>query len=62
MEARYSQKAVKQLKNILKGDRNSAIMIVEHIEKYLKNPHEKFDIKILRGKYGDFSRLRAGNY
>jgi mRNA interferase RelE/StbE len=62
MEIRYSEKADKQLKKICKGDKRSAIMIIKAIESYVKNPHGYFDVKVLKGKYGEFKRLRAGNY
>lgn len=62
MEIRYSEKAVKQIAKINKGDRKSAELIIRTIEEYSKNPGGKFDIKILKGRYGAFKRLRAGNY
>jgi len=37
-------------------------MILKAIEAYIKNPRSKFDIKILKGKYGNFKRFRVGNY
>lgn len=62
MEIKYSEKAERQIKKIAKGDRKSAGIILRTIERYSRNPHANFDIKILKGKYGDFKRLRAGNY
>ena len=62
MEIEYSEKAVKQLKKIHKGDRKSAAMILNTIEAYAVNPSGNFDVKVLKGKFGDFKRLRAGNY
>lgn len=62
MEIEYSEKSLKQLKRICKGDKKSAKMIIDCIERYAKNPSDKFDIKILKGQYGDFKRLRVGNY
>jgi len=38
MEIRYSDKAVKQITKIHKGDRKSGEMIVKTIEAYSKNP------------------------
>jgi mRNA-degrading endonuclease RelE of RelBE toxin-antitoxin system len=32
------------------------------IEAYGQNPTGNFNIKMLKGKYGDFKRLRVGNY
>lgn len=29
---------------------------------YANNPKMKHDIKVLKGEYGDFKRLRVGNY
>lgn len=37
-------------------------MILETIEKYADDPNGNFDIKQLKGNYGDFKRLRVGNY
>ena len=62
MEIQYSEKAVKQIKKIHKGDKKGAGMILKTIESYAENPTGKFDIKVLKGKYGDFKRLRAGAY
>jgi mRNA interferase RelE/StbE len=62
MQIMYSEKAVKSLKKILKGDKKSAKMIIETIEKYSENPSGNFDIKHLKGKFGEFKRLRVGNY
>ncbi len=62
MEIKYSEKAVKQIKQIYKGDKKSARMIIETIEVYAKNPGGNFDVKVLKGKYGEFKRLRAGKY
>ena len=62
MEIKYSEKAVKQLKKIHKGDSKSAAMIMQAIEKYATDPSGRVDVKVLRGKYGDLKRLRAGNY
>ncbi|NTU41624.1 MAG: type II toxin-antitoxin system RelE/ParE family toxin [Nitrospirales bacterium] len=62
MEIRYSDKAVKQIARISKGDRKSAQMILQAIEAYAENPSGSFDIKALKGRYGDFKRLRVGNY
>lgn len=62
MEIKYSEKAVKQIRRIHKGDRKSAEMILKTIEAYADNPSAKLDIKVLKGKYGDLKRLRTGNY
>ena len=51
MEIKYSEKAVKQIKQIMKGDRKSAIALIGSIEEYAKNPSGNFDIKTLKGKY-----------
>ncbi len=40
----------------------SAAMILKTIETYAVNPSGNFDVKVLKGKFGDFKRLRAGNY
>jgi mRNA interferase RelE/StbE len=62
MDIKYSETAFKQLKKISKGDKKSAALIVRAIEAYGENPRGKFDVKILKGDYGNFQRLRAGNY
>jgi mRNA interferase RelE/StbE len=62
MEIRYSDKAVKQIKRIHKGDREAAQRILTGIEKYAYNPLGKHDLKTLRGRYGEFKRLRVGEY
>ena len=61
MEIRYSEKAVKQITRIHKGDRKSAELIIRAIESYSENS-SSVDVKVLKGKYGDLKRLRAGNY
>ena len=62
MEIKYSERAIKQIKQIHKGDKKSAKMIMETIEAYAKNQKGNFDIKILKGKYGEFRRLRVRKY
>ena len=62
MNIKYSEKAEKQLKKIVKGNRQAALVIMNMIEAYGKNPAGSFDVKLLKGKYGDFKRLRVGSY
>ena len=62
MEIKYSERAVKQIKLIHKGDKKSAKMILEAIESYAQKPSGNFDIKILKGSYGELKRLRVGKY
>jgi mRNA interferase RelE/StbE len=62
MEIKYSERAVKQIKQIHKGDRKSARMIMDTLEAYAQNPDGTFDVKVLKGKYGEFKRLRVGKY
>lgn len=64
MNIRYSEKAEKQIKKIHKGDRKSAAMIISAIESFAAHTGKQkdFDVKILKGKYGNFKRLRASNY
>ncbi len=45
MEIKYSEKAVKQIKQIFKGDRKNAEKILEAIELYARNQGGKHDIK-----------------
>jgi mRNA interferase RelE/StbE len=62
MEIKYAERAVKQLKQIAKGDKKTAARILKAIEEYAHNPAGTFDIKLLKGKYAVFKRLRVGNY
>ena len=62
MKILYAEKAEKQLKRIAKGNRNAASLIIDAIESYAGNPAGVFDIKLLKGRYGNFKRLRVGNY
>ena len=62
MKIRYSEKAVKQLKTIAKGDKKSAGMILAALVAYAADPVGKFDVKVLKGKLGDIKRLRVGKY
>lgn len=62
MVIQYSDKAVKQLTKISRGDKKSASMILVKIEDYADNPQGNFDIKVLRGKFEELLRLRVGNY
>lgn len=36
--------------------------IIATIEGYAENPTGNFDVKLLKGKYGSFKRLRVGQY
>ena len=62
MEIQYSEKAVKQLKQIAKGDKRIASRILAALENYAGNPKGNFDVKVLKGKYAVFKRLRVGDY
>jgi mRNA interferase RelE/StbE len=62
MEIKYSENAVKQLKKISISNPKDADRIILGIEKYAMSPFEKQDVKSLKGKYGEFKRLRIGNY
>ena len=62
MKIKYSEKAERQLKRIWKGNRKAASLIMDGIEAYATNPNEKVDVKLLRGQYGYFKRMRIGNY
>jgi mRNA-degrading endonuclease RelE of RelBE toxin-antitoxin system len=50
------------MKQIHKGGKKNARMIIETIEAYAKNQKGNFDIKVLKSKYGEFKRLRIGKY
>ena len=62
MEIQYSEKAVKQLKQIAKGDKRTASRILTVMENYARDPKGNFDVKVLKGKYAVFKRLRVGDY
>jgi len=62
MEIKYSEKSVKQLTKIIKGDRKGAETIIKIIETYALNPDGNYNLKILKGKFVNFKRLRVGNY
>ena len=58
----YSEKATKDLMRLSRGDKVLAAKIISQIEKYANNQTGNFDIKILKGSLGQFTRLRVGNY
>ncbi|GAB62185.1 conserved hypothetical protein [Candidatus Jettenia caeni] len=62
MEIKYSEKSIKQITKIHKGDKKIAEKTLKTIEAYAKNPSGNFDIKVLKGKYGNFKRLRVGDF
>jgi mRNA interferase RelE/StbE len=63
MDIRYSEKAEKQIKKIYKGNKKNAAMIISAIESFAQSSKQNdSDIKILKGKSGNFKRLRIGNY
>ena len=62
MDIKYSEKVVKQLKKIRKGDKKSVKIIIDEIERFSNQIDKNFDIKMLKGKYGEFKRLRIGKY
>jgi hypothetical protein len=45
MEIKYSERAVRQIRRIRKGDKRSAALIMESLEAYTGSPAGKFDIK-----------------
>ena len=64
MDIKYSERAEKQIKRIHKGDKKSTAMIIAAIESFVTHSGKQkyFDVKILKGKQGNFKRLRVGNY
>ena len=62
MKILYSGKAVKQFERINKGDKKSAKMILATIETFSENTSGNFDVKELKGNYGNLKRLRSGHY
>ena len=62
VKIKYSDKATKQISTIAENDRKAAGRILKKIEQYAAKPTRKHDIKALKGKFGTFLRLRAGEY
>ena len=62
LEIKYSEKASKQLIKLAKSNSNDVKRILQAIENYAMNPLQKHDVKLLKGKWGDFKRLRVGSY
>jgi len=62
LEIKYSENAVKQLKKIAVSHPKDVKRIIIGIEKYAEAPLRKNDIKFLKGKFGEFKRLRIGDY
>jgi len=58
----YTDKAAKQLRKIFKSDSKSGLLIMKAIENYASNTVIRSDVKILKGRYENLKRLRAGNY
>lgn len=58
-ELKFSNKALKSLKGIVKKD---AVIILESIENLAKNPFENPNIKKLNNHAEAIYRLRVGNY
>mgnify|MGYP000951962110 CR=1 FL=1 len=62
LEIKYTEIALKQLKKIAISNLKDAERIINGIEKYALSHLGKHDIKHLKGKFGEFKRLRIGNY
>lgn len=62
MEILYTEKAAKELRKIAGNNKKNAELIIKKIESYVKNPKGLYDIKLLKGKFASFKRLRAGDY
>lgn len=62
LDIKYTEIALKQLKRISASNLKDAERIIIGIEKYANTPLEKHDIKHLKGKFGEFKRLRIGNF
>jgi mRNA-degrading endonuclease RelE of RelBE toxin-antitoxin system len=58
----FTDTALKQFKAIVEGNKNTAKRILKKIEAYTNNPDGNYDIKTLKGQYGNRLRLRDGNY
>ena len=62
LEIKYSEKASKSLKRIAKADKKIALRIIDGIETYASAPTLATNVKILKGKFAEFKRLRIGDY
>jgi mRNA interferase RelE/StbE len=58
----YSELAKKQIKKIALSDKKLALRILQKIEDYASGIKKKYDIKLLKGDFGNFKRLRIGDY
>ena len=58
----YSELAKKQIKKIALSDKKLAFRILEKIEDYASGIKKKYDIKLLKGDFGNFKRLRIADY
>lgn len=58
----YSESARKQIKKIALSDKKLAFRILEKIEDYASGIKKKYDIKLLKGDFGNFKRLRIADY
>ena len=62
MDIQFTDKAIKQLEKIEKSDRKIAQRIIGKIEEYSENIKGSYDIKTLKGRFGDRKRLRVSDY
>jgi len=62
MEIFYTDQAFKNLTRISQGDKKAAQKIVDKVQEYANNPDAKYDIKHLKGDFGDRIRIRVGDY
>jgi len=62
MEIILTDKALKQLQAIAKGNKQDAQKILNKIEAYAENPRSSHNTKTLKGNFGDRQRLRVGDY
>ena len=62
MEIILTDKALKQLQAIAKGNKQDAQKILNKIETYAENPRGSHNTKTLKGNFGDRLRLRVGDY
>lgn len=62
MEIFYTDQAFKNLTKISQGDKKIAQKITDKVQEYADNPDAKYDIKHLKGNFGDRLRIRVGDY
>lgn len=62
MEIKFLKIAEKQLKELYKNEKKTALRIIDKIKELKNKENKNQDIKRLSGELDGFYRLRVGNY